>query len=82
MGVCAYKVMVIRSCPQLDGKLNDYCWPPLRPSPPRAMIQSDGMVDVVNKRCQHPGCKKRPVFGFEGEKGRFCSLHRSGVRAV
>ena len=37
------------------------------------------MVDVVNKRCQHPGCKKRPVFGFEGEKGRFCSLHRSGV---
>lgn len=38
------------------------------------------MVDVVNKRCQHVGCKKRPVFGFEGEKGRFCSLHRSGVR--
>lgn len=37
------------------------------------------MVDVVNKRCQHVGCKKRPVFGFEGEKGRFCSLHRSGV---
>lgn len=40
------------------------------------------MVDVVNKRCQHPGCKKRPVFGFEGEKGRFCSLHRSGVSFV
>lgn len=43
-------------------------------------FQSEGMVDVVNKRCQHTGCKKRPVFGFEGEKGRFCSLHRSGVR--
>lgn len=40
------------------------------------------MVDVVNKRCQHVGCKKRPVFGFEGEKGRFCSLHRSGVSVV
>ena len=35
------------------------------------------MVDVKNRRCEHPGCTSRPVFNREGEsRGRFCAVHR------
>jgi len=35
-----------------------------------------GMVDVKNKRCEDGKCMKRPLFGFDGEKARFCKSHR------
>lgn len=34
------------------------------------------MVDVKNKRCEEDMCMKRGLFGYEGEKARFCSRHR------
>jgi hypothetical protein len=34
------------------------------------------MTDVINKRCDHPGCATRPVFGFEWGNGLRCSKHR------
>lgn len=37
---------------------------------------SSGMVDVKNKRCEAPSCMKRGLFGFDGEKARFCGGHR------
>lgn len=41
-----------------------------------------GMVDVKNKRCEAAGCMKRGLFGFDGEKARFCGAHRfEGERA-
>ncbi|CBN77521.1 EsV-1-7 [Ectocarpus siliculosus] len=34
------------------------------------------MVDVVNRRCRHPGCTKRPSFGQDGSKKQeFCAQH-------
>ncbi|CAN0342976.1 unnamed protein product, partial [Hapterophycus canaliculatus] len=37
----------------------------------------DGMVDVQNKRCAHPGgCEKQPTFNHKGSKvGMYCSRH-------
>lgn len=37
---------------------------------------SAGMVDVKNKRCEAEGCMKRGLFGFDGERARFCGGHR------
>ena len=34
------------------------------------------MVDVKNKRCEDEKCMKRPLFGFDGAKARFCKSHR------
>lgn len=34
------------------------------------------MVDVKNKRCEASGCMKRGLFGFDGERARFCGGHR------
>jgi plastocyanin len=34
------------------------------------------MVDVVSKRCIHPGCKKRSTFNKEGEHPIYCATHR------
>ncbi len=34
------------------------------------------MVNVKDKKCEHPGCLKQPAFNVEGEKnGRFCKEH-------
>lgn len=30
--------------------------------------KKEGMMDVVRKRCGHPGCDKLPTFGVEGSK--------------
>ena len=35
------------------------------------------MVDVKNKRCEHPGCDSRPTFDIKGGKGRFCVTHKT-----
>ncbi|CAM9772638.1 unnamed protein product, partial [Ectocarpus fasciculatus] len=35
-----------------------------------------GMVDVVSRRCEETDCRRRPLYGHEGEKGRFCSYHK------
>lgn len=34
------------------------------------------MVDVVSRRCEEADCRRRPLYGHEGEKGRFCSFHK------
>lgn len=34
-------------------------------------------MDVCNRRCQHPGCSKRPCFGLPGQRPCFCGSHRS-----
>lgn len=34
------------------------------------------MVDVVSRRCEEADCRRRPLYGHEGEKGRFCSYHK------
>lgn len=34
------------------------------------------MVDVVSRRCEETDCRRRPLYGHEGEKGRFCSYHK------
>ncbi|CAM9681717.1 unnamed protein product [Ectocarpus sp. 12 AP-2014] len=34
------------------------------------------MMNVVSKRCGHPGCMKQPSFGKEGsKKTEFCLTH-------
>lgn len=35
------------------------------------------MVDVVSRRCEEADCRRRPLYGHEGEKGRFCSYHKA-----
>ena len=35
------------------------------------------MVDVVSRRCEEAECRRRPLYGHEGEKGRFCSYHKA-----
>jgi len=32
------------------------------------------MIDVVNKKCEK--CTKGPYFGYEGERARFCAVHK------
>lgn len=34
-------------------------------------------MDVCNRRCQHPGCSKRPCFGFRGQRPSYCGTHRT-----
>ena len=34
-------------------------------------------VHIAAKRCQEPGCRKRPSFGFPGDKAEFCAVHKS-----
>eukprot|EP00903_Cladosiphon_okamuranus_P005435 g5421.t1 len=36
-----------------------------------------GLVDVSSRRCEAVGCAKWPLYGNEGEKAKFCSLHKS-----
>jgi len=37
----------------------------------------EGMIDVFNKRCEHPNCDKLASFNFKGEKKRiFCGKHK------
>ena len=36
------------------------------------------MVDLHNKRCEHPECTARPLFNLIGQKrGRFCKAHKT-----
>jgi hypothetical protein len=38
-----------------------------------ASLQMPGMVNVVNKSCEHQGCVKRPSFNFPNIRpARFC----------
>lgn len=34
------------------------------------------MVDVRHRRCEHPTCTKQPNYALEGERARFCAVHR------
>ncbi|CAN0082320.1 unnamed protein product, partial [Ectocarpus sp. 12 AP-2014] len=41
-----------------------------------AQHETQGMIDLVNKRCGHPGCIKSPSFGEHGSTKRdLCSQH-------
>ncbi|CAM9232026.1 unnamed protein product [Choristocarpus tenellus] len=35
-----------------------------------------GMVDVVNRQCEHEGCMDRPIYGLPGSRSRFCGVHK------
>ena len=36
-----------------------------------------GMMNVMNKRCEHLGCTKQPKFNMEGNSsGKFCGAHK------
>ncbi|CAM9779634.1 unnamed protein product, partial [Ectocarpus fasciculatus] len=37
--------------------------------------RKQGMVSVVDKRCGHRGCTKRPGFGMDGSRHAFCNRH-------
>lgn len=34
------------------------------------------MIDVFNKRCAQPECKRRPSFNVVGQKAMYCAQHR------
>ena len=38
--------------------------------------KKDGMLNVVNKRCQKDGCKISATYNFEGSKALFCFEHK------
>jgi len=36
-----------------------------------------GMLNVIDKTCEHEGCRKRPTYGDAGSKrARFCATHK------
>ena len=39
--------------------------------------KTEGMVDVVSKRCAQEGCSAIPSFNVPGEKPRFCNAHKT-----
>ncbi len=56
----------ITACYGIEGELPSRC----------AKHALPDMVNVVSKRCEHPGCSKQPTFNVEGEKNaRFCKEH-------
>ena len=34
------------------------------------------MINVKNKTCVHPGCKKIPTFGLPGHASTYCFSHK------
>lgn len=34
------------------------------------------MIDVVSRRCQHPGCVRRPLYAMAGQRAMFCRTHK------
>jgi hypothetical protein len=39
--------------------------------------KSEGMIDVANRRCDHPDCAKAPAFNYPNEQRRlFCASHK------
>lgn len=60
-----------------------YCSLYLRPllSLSRSLVGSQGMVDVVSRRCDSPGCKRQPSGTTDATHVQFCSLHRGDGRA-
>lgn len=48
---------------------------------PSQTNQSQGMVDVVSRRCDSPGCKRQPSGTTDATHVQFCSLHRGDGRA-
>ena len=47
-------------------------------------LQMPGMVNVVNKCCEHEGCVKRPSFNFPNVRpARFCGqVHVAALRLI
>jgi len=40
--------------------------------------KESGMIDVVNKKCEHDGCIIHPVYNVPGsKKGKFCFKHKA-----
>lgn len=44
-------------------------------------VALQGMVDVVSRRCDSPGCKRQPSGTTDATQVQFCSLHRGDGRA-
>jgi hypothetical protein len=45
--------------------------------PSRCKIHKDpDMIDVVNKRCEDPGCKFHAIFGVAGGRKTHCRIHK------
>jgi hypothetical protein len=45
--------------------------------PTRCKIHKDPeMIDVINKRCEEPGCKFHAIFGIMGGKKTHCRIHK------
>lgn len=38
--------------------------------------QRPGMVDLKDKKCEFPLCRKIPSYGFEGQRPRVCGEHK------
>lgn len=53
-------------CGLSQGKKSQFC----------SAHKQEGQVDVCNRRCQFPGCSKRPCFGLPGQRPSFCGTHR------
>lgn len=54
-------------------------WEALTPGVPTIALcvaVTAGMIDVKNKHCESLTCMKRGLFGYEGQKARFCGSHR------
>lgn len=34
------------------------------------------MMDVRNRRCEHPECTRQPSYGKEGQRRQFCFTHK------
>ena len=53
-----------------------------RPGAPKATScgfhKTPDMIDMVNRKCVHPGCSKQPSFGFpeDGKKPSRCAEHK------
>ena len=44
--------------------------------------RADGMVDVHNKRCTHPGCTTKPSYGIPGFAATLCAVHKEHSSGV
>ena len=50
----------------VEGKTREFC----------SSRATEGMIDIHKKRCAHPICNKKPLYGVEGsKKAEFCSPH-------
>ena len=67
--------------PQILAPLTPSLNSPLSRSCSHRVPSIQGMVDVVSRRCDSPGCKRQPSGTTDATQVQFCSLHRGDGRA-